>query len=72
MVIVIAATRVSRAEFLERPLGRSLARMSFDPALQFAVIENNQAGLPAAFNRFIVEEMREHALVFMQIGRAHV
>jgi GT2 family glycosyltransferase len=65
MVIVIAATRVSRAEFLERPTGRSLARMSFDPTLQYAVIENNQAGLPAAFNRFIVEEMRQHALVFL-------
>ena len=65
MVIVITATRGSRAEFLERPLGRSLARMSFDATLQYAVIENNQAGLPAAFNRFIVEEMREHALVFM-------
>jgi len=55
MVIVITATvapgRVSGAS-----AGRSLARMSFDATLQYAVIENNQAGLPAAFNRFIVEE----------------
>src|ERR1035438_6125679 len=64
MAIVITATRGSRAEFLERPLGRTLARMSFDPTLQYAVIENNQAGLPAAFNRFM-EEMRQHALVFL-------
>jgi GT2 family glycosyltransferase len=65
MVIVISATRGSSAEFLERPLGRSLARMSFDATLQFAVVENNQAGLPAAFNRFLVEELRPHALVFV-------
>lgn len=65
MVIVITATRGSSVRFLERPLGRSLARMSFDSTLQFAIVENNQAGLPAAFNRFIVEEMREHALVFV-------
>jgi len=65
MVIVIAATRGSREEFLEQPLGISLARMSFDTTLQYAVIENNQAGLPVAYNRFLVEEMRPHALVFM-------
>lgn len=64
MIIVISATRSSRAEFVQLPLGQSLRRMSFDPTLQYALIENNHAGLPIAFNRFIAEELRDHHLVF--------
>src|ERR1035437_847150 len=39
--------------------------MSFDPPLQYALVEDNRTGLPAAFNRFLVEELREHHLVFV-------
>ena len=65
MVIVISATRSSKAEFLQRPLGQSLQRMTFDTTLQYALVEYNQTGLPAAYNRFITEELREHLLVFV-------
>jgi len=65
MNIFITATRGTKKEFAQRPLGRSFQRMSSDSTLLLAVVENNREGLPAVFNRFIHEDVREHNLVFL-------
>jgi GT2 family glycosyltransferase len=65
MNILITATRHSKAEFSQRPLGLSFRRISFDNTVSLAIVENNQQGLPKVFNRFIDEGLREHNLVFL-------
>ena len=64
-VVLITATRLLRAEFDQCPLGLSLRRMGFDRTLRLALIEGNQRGLPAAYNQFIDESLREEELVFL-------
>ena len=65
MVTLITATRLSKAAFAQGPLGLSLQRMSCDPTLQLALIENNTEGLPTVYNRFITEPFRDDLLVFL-------
>ena len=64
-VLLVAATRFSRAEFDEGPLGRSLRRLAYNGTVQLALIEGNQRGLPEAYNKFIDEPFREEELVFL-------
>jgi hypothetical protein len=64
-VLLITATRFSRAEFDQCPLGQSLRRLAFDGRVQLALIEGNQRGLPEVYNHFIDESCREEELVFL-------
>lgn len=64
-VLLITASRFSRAEFAQCPLGRSLRRMGHDRNLRLALIEGNQRGLPEVYNQFIDESWREEELVFL-------
>jgi len=65
MLIIITATRKSRAEFDEGPLGQSLRRITFDKLVNLFVRTENSRGLPAVYNEFITEQYREHELVFI-------
>jgi hypothetical protein len=65
-VLLITATRFSRDEFAQGPLGRSLRRMTtFDKTFRVALAEGNQRGLPGVYNQFIDESLREEELVFL-------
>lgn len=66
MLIVVTATQKSHAEFdNETPLGLSLSRNSFDNSWKPAITPENSLGLPAVYNSVIVEQNREHEVVFV-------
>jgi GT2 family glycosyltransferase len=65
MIIVVTATRLSKAEFTVGPLGVSLQRMCMDPTLQLGLVEGNCEGLPKVYNRFLIEPLRENILLFL-------
>jgi GT2 family glycosyltransferase len=65
MLTLVSATRCSKDEFAQKPLGLSLRRMSFDRTMELHVIIGNQQGLPKSFNQFISEKYRDHELVFL-------
>ena len=64
-ILIVAATRKRKTQF-ERDslLGFSLRRMAFDRRIRSAIAYNNMQGLPAVFNRQIVESNRNKILVF--------
>jgi GT2 family glycosyltransferase len=64
-ILIVAATQKRKAQF-ERDtlLGFSLRRMAFDRRITSAIAYNNKHGLPAMFNRQIVEANRNKILVF--------
>src|ERR1043166_5932447 len=64
-ILLIAATRLTKSQFERRSyLGLSLRRMTYDSRIESAITCQNRRGLPAVFNRQIVEENRSKILVF--------
>lgn len=65
-LLIVTATRVAPNPFVENtPLGRSMRRLSFDRRLEARPSFDNQAGLPAVYNRQIKDENREKILLFV-------
>ena len=65
MIIFVTATRKSRSEFDEGPLGQSMRRIAFDKQIILSVTTENSLGLPAVYNQIIDEQYREHQAVFL-------
>ena len=65
MLVLVTATRLSKAEFAQTPLGLSLQRLSFDRTIEIHLADSNQLGLPKIYNQFIAEKFRGHDLVFV-------
>jgi len=65
MLIFVTATRKTRSEFDEGPLGQSLRRMTFDNSLILSVKTENKIGLPAVYNEVISEQNRGRQAVFL-------
>ena len=65
-LLIVAATRESAEDFSRAsPLGCSLRRLSFESRLEARVAFLNRDGLPAVYNRQIIEENREKILLFV-------
>ena len=65
MLILVTATRLSRSDFNNTPLGRSVQRLAFDPSLRLSVIADNAQGLPSVFNPYISETFLNDEIVFL-------
>jgi len=65
MLIIVTASRKSRSEFDEGPLGQSLRQIIFDKHMISAVEAENSLGLPTVYNQVIDEYYREHEVVFL-------
>ena len=65
MLILVTATRKSRSDFDEGPLGKSLRSIPFDDQMISAVETENSRGLPTVYNQVIDEYYREHSVVFL-------
>lgn len=65
VVTVVAATRLTEAEFAGSPLGTSLSRIALNPRLQSVIAYENRAGLPEIYNRAIEQSSADDVLVFV-------
>ena len=65
MLILVTATRKSRSEFDEGPLGQSLRNIWSDNQMVSAVETENSLGLPAVYNQVIDECYRGYEVVFL-------
>ena len=65
MIEFVSATRLSREEFRESPLGVSLDRVSKDTRINASIAYQNKDGLPTVYNRRITSKDPAEILVFV-------
>ena len=65
MIEFVSATRLSREEFRESPLGVSLDRVSRDTRIKASIAYQNTDGLPTVYNRRITSKDPAEILVFV-------
>ena len=64
-VLLVSATRGSEEQFQKTPLGLSLNNLTICGRLKPAIVVNNKIGLPAVYNYFINEVIRDTFIVFV-------